>query len=102
MSNYHYSDKGIPRSSPGFTNWVKSLGSVNRAQQQSSMQHHSYNPENTYNRILVDVVIVQRVVEYELTSYRKQRTINNIVMGALLPTDELTVLEERVQSEYAD
>jgi hypothetical protein len=101
MSSY-YSDAGIPKSSPGFLQWVKGMGSINRAQQQTSMQHQSYNPNNTYNRIFVDVVIIQRVVEYELASYRKQRTVNNLVMGALLPADELTVWEERVQSEYAD
>ena len=80
--------------SPEYLKWVKGLNSISNSQQQRMSIHHSYRPNNTYNRILVDVVIIQKVVETELTPPMKQRRVNNIVMGAVLPAEDVPVLEE--------
>lgn len=93
-----YSNTGIPKLSPPYLSWIKGLASISTTQQQRMTLHHSYKYNNTDNRILVDVVIVQKVVEYELTSYQKQRRVNNIIMGAVLPSDEVPILEEMARS----
>src|SRR5690242_12053297 len=99
MSNYYSNsnNSGIPKSSPGFLRWVKGLSTSSRTQQERVAQTQTYKFDTTQNRILVDVVIVQQVVEYELTSYRKQKSVRNYIMGALLPANEMPVLEEIVR-----
>jgi hypothetical protein len=57
----------------------------------------TYKFDTTQNRILVDVVIVQQVVEYELTSYQKQKSVRNYIMGAIVPANDMPVLEEMVR-----
>jgi hypothetical protein len=105
----YYSNSGVPRLSPEFLQWVKNVNSVSYAQQQQQqgVEGSTFMFDTTHNEILVDVVVVPKLVENELTPTHKERYVNNLVMGAVLLTDEAPIIEEMgrvsnlTQSEYS-
>ena len=67
---------GIPNYSPTYLRWIKDLSGSSEGKRTIQTRY------TAHDRILIDVVVMQKVIEYSEHPLYKTRGLNNVVMGA--------------------
>jgi hypothetical protein len=85
---------GIPNYSPTYLRWIKDLSGSSEGKRTIQTRY------TAHDRILIDVVVMQKVIEYsEHPLYKnKTRELNNVVMGARVYPELIEQMERDVSS----
>ena len=67
---------GIPNYSPTYLRWIEDLSGSSEGKRTIQTRY------TAHDRILIDVVVMQRINEYEQHPSYKTREVNSVVMGA--------------------
>jgi len=83
---------GIPNYSTTYLRWIKDLSGSSEGKRIIQTRY------TAHDRILIDVVVMQKVIEYSEHPLYKTRELNNVVMGARVYPDLIEQMEGDVSS----